>query len=73
MRNFVYRIKSILLNLWWTNIRNYKPIKKMSVLGSFEQVKKINDCSHEWKLFKGIIFDYILVNARCNLCGTYKE
>lgn len=65
----IYRIRQFFWNLWWIKIRGYEPLKE-SMMGSIEDQKKKNQCKHQWKLVKGIVFEYILVDARCDKCGT---
>ena len=67
----IFKIKSFFWRIWWINIRGFKPLKE-SVFGSLEEQIKINKCSHKWKPVKVIIFEYILVDARCDKCGTSK-
>lgn len=68
---FFYRIKQFFWYIWWVKIRRHKPLKE-STFGSLEKVKEINKCKHKWKPIKGIIFEYILVDARCEKCGSSK-
>lgn len=44
-----------------------------STFGSYEQVKKINACEHEWEDFPAILFKYLKVDRRCKLCGTWQR
>lgn len=65
----IYNIRKFFWNLWWVKIKGHKHLKE-SMFGSMEKVKEINKCPHQWKPVKGIIFEYILVDARCEKCGT---
>ena len=65
----IYRIRKFFWNLWWVKTRGFRPLKE-STFGSMEKVREINNCKHQWKHTKGIIFEYILVDARCEKCGT---
>jgi len=44
---------------------------KQSVFGSREEVANMAACYHEWEPLHGVIFDYILVDAKCEKCGTF--
>lgn len=68
----IYRIRQFFWNFWWIKIRRFRPIKE-STFGSLEKVKETNNCEHRWKPIKGIIFEYILVNAQCEKCKTFRK
>lgn len=47
------------------------PHLKESTFGSFEQVKVISMCQHEWWHHgPSLIFGYMRVDKTCNKCGT---
>lgn len=45
---------------------------KTSTFGSYEEVKKIQNCNHIWENKHGLVLDYIEVFQQCRECGTYK-
>lgn len=49
-----------------------RPIKE-SQFGSLEQVKKINNCSHKWEVYKVSFWGYMEANFRCQKCKTKKR
>ena len=44
---------------------------KESLFGNNEQVKQISKCFHDWKPKRGILFNYMLVFAKCDICKTW--
>lgn len=44
---------------------------KESTMGSYESVKKISACYHDWKPRPAILFGYIPVDAQCAKCETW--
>lgn len=53
--------------------RETLPHFKESMFGSFDQVRLINDCDHEFEPRRGLLFGYMLVQERCRHCGTYRQ
>jgi len=49
------------------------PHLKESIFGSAEDVKKINECIHEFEPCEGLIFEFIHVYRKCTKCKTYSN
>lgn len=45
--------------------------KKISTFGSFNEVKKISSCFHEWVAGSFVLFECVKVEAQCSKCKTY--
>lgn len=46
-----------------------RPVRE-STFGSVEEVRKMEQCYHEWEPARCTILGYIKVLARCRRCGT---
>jgi hypothetical protein len=47
--------------------------EKESTRGSYEEVKRINACEHQFADRKRTLFGYMRVDQRCILCGTWRK